>query len=34
MPVELSNDEQAARYGRYHADPSLEQVAWFFYLNP
>ena len=33
MPVEFLSDEQAARYGQYHADPSPEQLTQFFYLS-
>ena len=34
MPVEFLSDEQAARYGQYHADPTPEQLTQFFYLSP
>jgi hypothetical protein len=33
MPVEFLRDEEAAHYGRYHADPRPEQLARFFYLS-
>jgi hypothetical protein len=33
MPVEFLRDGQAVHYGRYHADPNLEQLARFFYLS-
>jgi len=33
MPVEFLSNEQAARYGRFPADPSPEQRACFFYLS-
>lgn len=33
MPVEFLSNEQAVRYGQYHADPSPEQLSRFFCLN-
>jgi hypothetical protein len=34
MLVEFLSDEQATRYGCYHADPSPKQMVRFFYLSP
>ncbi|WP_272976355.1 Tn3 family transposase [Deinococcus geothermalis] len=33
MPVEFLSDDQAARYGCYHTDPTPEQLTRFFYLS-
>jgi TnpA family transposase len=33
VPIEFLSDEQAARYGRYHHDPTPEHLTRFFFLS-